>query len=56
MCSWILASCKEYKIGAYFSDISGVFDGIFAKFWVAKMRQLGLGDNFYDFLLKSINF
>ena len=49
VCAWMSSICGGYKIGAYFSDISGAFDKIYTPYILAILRQLGLGDRICDF-------
>ena len=49
MCAWTLACCRGQQIGVYLSDISGAFDKVYFNFLLAKLRQLGLGEQVLAF-------
>ena len=47
--SWILTACKEFKLGAYLSDISGAFDRVFKPCILGKLNAAGIGDKYLNF-------
>jgi len=50
MMSWILAVCRDCKVGAYLSDISGAFDRVFKTYILAKLYAAGVGSRYLNFL------
>ena len=50
MMSWIFAVCRDMKVGAYLSDISGAFDRVFKVYLLAKLYAAGVGSRFLNFL------
>jgi hypothetical protein len=50
MMSWILAVCRDFKVGAYLSDISGAFDRVFKLYILAKLYAAGVGPRYLNFL------
>ena len=48
--TWIRTICSGHKIGAYFNDIAGAFDRVDKTYLLGKLRNIGVSDNFVDFL------
>ena len=48
--SWIFAVCKNRKVGAYLSDISGAFDRVSKIYLLSKLHASGVGSKYLNFL------
>ena len=49
MVEWIDTLDRRGKIMVYNSDVSGAFDRVFSTCLLAKLRQLGLSENYLSF-------
>ena len=47
--TWIFAICTKYKIGAFLKNITGTFDRVFKKYFMAKLNRAGIDDVYLIF-------
>ena len=55
ICSWIHSICSGECIGCYLGDISGAFDRVFRPYLLDKLKRLGIGKKFHNFLASFLD-